>query len=69
MEHSHSIPKDKIIALLGLVLNNCVFSFQHKFYKHLQGAAMSLPVSPVIASIYIEYFEGLALGPQLTSYL
>ena len=31
LEHSHNIPKDKIIALLELVLNNCVFSFQHKF--------------------------------------
>ena len=28
LEHSHSIPKDKIIAVLELVLNNCVFSFQ-----------------------------------------
>ena len=31
LEHSHSIPKDKIVALLELVLNNHVFSFQHKF--------------------------------------
>ena len=64
LEHSHSIPKDKIISLLELVLNNCVFSFQHKFYKQLQGAAIGSPVSPVIANIYMEYFEELALGPQ-----
>ena len=25
LEHSHSIPNDKIIALLELLLNNCVF--------------------------------------------
>ena len=67
LEHSHSICKDKIIALLELVVNNCVFKFQHKFYKQLQGAAMGSPVSPVIANIYMEYFEDLALGPQCPS--
>ena len=66
LEHSHSIPKDKIISLLQLALNNCVFSFQHKFYKQLQGAAIGSPISPAIANIYMEYFEELALGPQWT---
>ena len=64
MEHSHIIQKDQIIVLLELVLNNCVFSFQHKFYKQIQGAAMGSPVSPVIANIYMKYFVELALGPQ-----
>ena len=32
LEHSLSIPKDKIISPLELVLNTCAF-FQHKFYK------------------------------------
>ena len=35
MEQSHHIQKDKFITLLELVLNNCVFSFQQKFYKQL----------------------------------
>ena len=64
MEHSHSIPKDKIIALLELVLNNCVFSFQHKFYKQLQGVALGSPVSSDTANIYMEFFEELAPGHQ-----
>ena len=64
LEHSHSIPKDKSIALLEPVLKNCVFLFQHKFYKQLQEAAMGSTVSPVIAKIYMEYFEELTLGPQ-----
>ena len=64
LAHSHSIPKDKINALLEIVLNNCVFSFQHKFYKQLQGAVMGSPVSPVIENIYMEYFKQLALGPK-----
>ena len=56
------IPKDKVISLLELVLNNCVFSFQGKFYQQLQGAAVASHVPPVIANIYMEYFEEMALG-------
>ena len=37
-----------------------------KFYKQLQGAAMGLPVSPVIANIYMEYFESLAIPSSPT---
>ena len=48
--------------LLELVLNNCVFTFQDKFYKQLHGAAMGSPCSPVVANIYMEYFEGKALS-------
>ena len=60
--NSHHIPKDKLITLLELELNNCVFSFQQKFYKQLQEADMGSAVSPVTANIYVEYFEELALG-------
>ena len=37
-----------------------------KFYKQLQGAAMDSPVSPVIANIYMEYFESLAISSSPT---
>ena len=53
------------MGLLKLVLENCVFSFQDKFYKQLHGAAMGSPCSPVVANIYMEYFEELALGPEV----
>ena len=36
------------------------------FYKQLQGAAMGSPVSPVIANIYMEHFESLAIPASLT---
>ena len=55
-------PRRKLITLLELFLNNCVFSFQQKFYKQLQEAAMGSPVSPVISNIYVEYLEELAMG-------
>ena len=56
--------KNEVMGLLKLVLENCVFSFQGKFYKQLHGAAMGSPCSPVVANIYMEYFEELALGQR-----
>ena len=53
------------MQLLKLVLENCVFTFQDKFFKQLHGAAMGSPCSPVVANIYMEYFENLALGSEL----
>ena len=53
------------MQLLKLVLENCVFTFQDKFFKQLHGATMGFPCSPVVANIYMEYFEDLALGPEL----
>ena len=47
--------------LLEFTLTNCIFCFNKKFYKQLQDAAMGSPVSPVIANIYREHFESLAI--------
>ena len=61
------IPTEKPIKLLEFTLTNCSFCFNKKFYNQLQGAAMGSPVSPVIANIYMEYFESLAIpsSPKL----
>ena len=59
------LEKDVVMQLLKLVLENCVFTFQDKFFKQLHGTAMGSPCSPVVANIYVEYFENLALGPKL----
>ena len=59
------LEKDEAMQLLKLVLENCVFTFQDKFFKQLHGAAMGSPCSPVVANIYMEYFEDPALGPEL----
>ena len=59
------LEKDEVMQLLKLVLENCVFTFQDKFFKQLHGATMGSPCSPVVANIYMEYFETMALGPEL----
>ena len=37
------------------------FSFQDQFYEQVKGVAMGSPVSPIVASLYMEYFEQKAL--------
>ena len=55
------IPIEKFIKLLIFTVTNFIFCFNMKFYEQLQGAAMDSPVSPVIANIYMEHFESLAI--------
>ena len=49
-----------IIELLGFCLHNPYFSFQNKFYEQVEGVAMGSPVSPIVANLYMEHFEGEA---------
>ena len=64
-ESTVGLQKNELMNLLKLVSENCVFSFQGNFFKQLHGATMDSPCSPVVANIYMEYFEDLALGPEL----
>ena len=64
-QNTIGLTKDEVMKLLKLVLENCVFSFQGNFFKQLHGAAMGSPCFPVVANIYMEYFEDMALGPEL----
>ena len=60
------IPTEKFIKLLEFTITNCIFCFNKKFYKQLQGTAMGSPVSLVIVNIYMEYFESLAIPTSPT---
>ena len=60
------IPTEKFIKLLEFTITNCIFYYNEKFYKQLQGAAMRLPVSPVMANIYIKHYESLAIPTSPT---
>ena len=37
------------------------FSFQDQFYEQVKGVAMGSPVSPIVANLYMDYFEQKAL--------
>ena len=51
----------QVSELLELCLKTTFFSFRGQFYMQTEGAAMGSPVSPVVANIYMEMFEELAL--------
>ena len=50
-----------IFELLGFCLHNTYFSFQDKFYEQVEGVAMGSLVSPIVANLYMEHFEGEAV--------
>ena len=64
-EVADHLDREDVMLLLKIVLNNCVFSSRGQSYKQLHGAAMASPCSPVVANIYMEYFEKRASGPEL----
>ena len=59
------LPVSKIIALIKLCVTNNVFSFDNEFYRQKNGCSMGSSLSPVLASLYMEYFESCIL-PQIT---
>ena len=60
------IPVKDIIHLLEFCLKNTNFSFKDQFYEQVEGVAMSSPVSPIVAKLYMEYFEQKALSSSPT---
>ena len=48
------IPTEKFIKHLEITITNCIFYFNKKLYKQLQGTAIGSLVSPVIANIHME---------------
>ena len=56
---------DTILELLGFCLNNTYFVFQETFYEQTKGVAMGSPISPIIASIFMEAFENRAITTTL----
>ena len=56
-----TIPTDDIIELLTFCITTTAFQLGDDYYQPTEGMAMGSPLSPVIANIYMEHFEELAL--------
>ena len=52
---------DQIADLLNLCLKTTYFVYNDQFFKQVEGAAMGSPVSPIVADLFMEHFEDLAL--------
>ena len=48
---------NNMLELLEFCLCNTYFLFQGQFYEQTKGAAMGSPASPVVANLYMQYFE------------
>ena len=51
----------RIAELLQLCLKSTYFSYNGELYEQREGAAMGSPVSAVVATLYMEFFEELTL--------
>ena len=60
-----ALSADQVTQLLDLCLRTTYFLYKGEYYQQKDGAVMGSPVSPVVANIYIEMFEDLALKTEL----
>ena len=60
-ERTALLVKD-IILLLEFCPHNTYFSFQDQVYEQVERSAMGFPLSPIVAKLYMEYFEQKALS-------
>ena len=58
---THPLSRKRIIELLSFCLNATYFLYRGNIYKQKHGAAMSSPVSPIKANLYMEEFEAKAI--------
>ena len=60
-DHVFPVDMDQLIDLIKLCVMDCKFQFNGSFYNMKTGLAMGNPLSPVLANIYMEYFESVLL--------
>ena len=53
---------NQITELLDLCLTTTYFIYDGTYYQQTHGAAMGSPISPLVANLYMEHFEQLALS-------
>ena len=56
-----TLSPDKVADLLEMCRKSTYFSYGGDFFEQREGAAMGSPVSAVVADLYMEFFEELAL--------
>ncbi len=60
-ERNLTLSVASIKRLLYLCLTSTYFMWNNRFYQQKEGGAMGNPLSPVVANIYMEHFEALAI--------
>ncbi|KAI8483456.1 hypothetical protein Bbelb_387880 [Branchiostoma belcheri] len=52
----------QVVELLRFCLTTTYFVFSGTYYKQVEGAAMGSPVSPIVANLFMEHFEEVAIS-------
>jgi retron-type reverse transcriptase len=53
------IKNTEVAELVGICLKSTYFSYKGNIYEQIHGIAIGSLLSPVVANIYMEQFEGL----------
>ena len=67
LQHDHTLAKrttlevEDICKLTEVCLKSTYFQYQDSYYEQIEGVAMGSQLSPIVANIYMEYFEEMAL--------
>ena len=56
-----TVPSNAFKKLLELSVFNTIFQFSEKFYKQIDGLGMGLPLSPILANVFLCYHETMWL--------
>ena len=62
LEERTCIPVDNLMEMLTFCVETTYFGMGSDIYRQEEGLAMGSPLSPVLANVYMEYFEEMALG-------
>ena len=62
LEERTFIPIDNLMEMLTFWVETTFFGMRSDIYRQEEGLVMGSPLSPVLANIYMEYFEEMALG-------
>ena len=55
------ITNEETTELVRVCLKSTFFTFRECFYEQVEGVAMGSPLSPIVANLFMEKFEKLAI--------